>query len=432
MFNFSPTLNKIAKNLTWLSIDRFVRLFGAVFINAWITRYFGPEQYGIYSYAIAFVGIFSPLAVLGLDAIVIRDIVRNPELKDEILGSAFALRLIGALLALLFSIFGIFIFRTNEPHLQLLVALTSIGLIFQAFDVIDYWFQSQVISKYTVYARNIAFFILSIAKIIAIFLNAKIYVFIILTSLELFVAAICLIIMYNKKGQFISNWNFKFSRMKALLTNSWPIIISDLAVFAQTRIDQVMIGEFLNISDVGFYAAAQKISEPLGFIPMIIMSSVYPLIVKTKEWSEKEYFSRLTNLYRLMFIIFLAISIPIAIFSDSIVQILYGNEFKFSATLLSFIIWGRFYAFFGVIRSIFISTENLFKHILICSLSGITVSIIGNYFLLQKIGVYGSIVSTHLGFITTIFLIDGFSKKTKNNFNAMIRGLTTFYKFSIK
>jgi len=433
IFSFikSPTLKNTFTNLTWLSADRVVRLFGAVLVNAWLTRYLGPENNGILSYALAFVGMFSPLAVLGMDAIVIRDIVRNSAQKDEILGSAFGLRLAGALSAILFAVIAIFLVRPHDHLTQVLVIISSLGLIFQSFDVIDYWFQSQILSKYTVYARNTAFFALSVLKVSAILMHAEIFVFVILTSIELVVASIGLVFMYRKNGNSLRKWQFKFTRAKALITNSWPIIISDLAIFAQTRIDQVMIGQFLTNKDVGFYAAAQKISEPLGFIPMIIMSSVFPVIVKTKEWSEEEYRWRMTNLYRIMFIISMGVCIPIAFFSKQIVFLLYGEKFAFSGILLMMLIWTRFYAFYGTARSIFISTENLFRHTLICSVSGVTVSVVANYFLIQRMGVYGSIIATHLGFITTIFFIDGISKRTRPNFWAMIDGITTFYKFSI-
>lgn len=427
----SPILQRTLSNLTWLSFDRIVRLFGAVVVNAWLTRYLGPEQNGVLNFALAFVGMFTPLAVLGMDAIVIRDIVREPTKKDEILGSAFGLRIVGAFSALLFAALAISVVRPEEMMTRMLVIISAVGMIFQSFDVIDYWFQSQVMSKYTVYAKNAAFALISVSKIIAIFAAADLTVFVVLSSLELVVASFALVVMYKKRGYSVFHWNFRFDRARILLINSWPIIISDLAVFMQARIDQVMIGEYLTNRDVGFYAAAQKISEPISFIPMVIMSSVFPVIVKTKEWSEEEYYRRLTDLYRLMFIISMIVCIPIAALSTPIVHILYGEQFTFSATLLSLLIWTRFYAFYGVARSIFISTENLFRHALLCSVSGVTVSIIANYFFIQRFGVFGSIIATHLGFLVTIFVIDGISTQTQRNFKAMMKGIFTFYKFKL-
>lgn len=432
LLNLSPTLKKTLSNLTWLSIDRVVRLFGAVIVNAMLTRYLGPENNGILSFALAFVGMLAPLATLGMDAIVVRDIVRYPLQKNEILGSAFGLRLIGALSAFLFAAIGIYLVRPDDTLVWLLVVISASATIFQAFDVIDYWFQSQVQSKYTVYAKNFAFFLLSIIKIVCILLKAEIVVFVLLTSIEFFVAACGLVLMYRKNGFSVLQWKFNFKRAKSLIVNSWPIIVSDLAIMMQSRIDQVMIGELLGNTDVGFYAAAQKISEPFGFIPMIIMSSVFPVIVKTKEWSKEEYFRRLTNLYRLMFIISMGICLSIAILSSPIVHMLYGDQFAFSATLLPFLIWNRFYAFYGVARSIYISTENLFRHALVCSVSGVVVSVVANYFFIKQFGIFGAVAAAHLGFIVTIFAVDGISRRTRENFRAMVQGITTFYRISIK
>lgn len=431
LFNFSPTLKKALSNLTWLSVDRVVRLFGAVIINAWLTRYLGPERNGIFGYALAFVGIFSPLAVMGMDNIVIRDIVCDLRNKDEILGSAFLLRLIASVVTIFLVVVAILVLRPEDKAMQVMVMMLSVGFIFQSFDVIDYWFQSQVQSKYIVYAKNSAFFLLGAVKIICLLIGADLFVFVVANTVEFIVASIGLIFVYTQTGQSIRLWKIKLERAKTLLRDSWPIIITQLALFAQSRIDQVMIGEFMTTKDVGLYSAAQKISEPLSFIPMIIISSVFPVLVKTKEWSEKEYYSRLTNLYRLMFILSMAICIPFAIFSKSIVFLLYGDQFAASAWILSFVIWTRFYAFYGVARSVYISAENLFRHSLISSLAGVSVSILSNYLLIPKLGIYGSIISTHLGFLVTIFVVDGLSSRTKENFSAMMKGVFTFYKFRL-
>ena len=146
---------------------------------------------------------------------------------------------------------------------------------------------------------------------------------------------------------------------------------------------------------------------------MIILTSVYPVFLKIKEKSEKEFYERLTNLYRLMFILTILICLPISFFSEAIVNLLYGKEFLFSASILSLLIWTRFYAFYGVARSIVISADNLFTHTLISSSCGVTVNLISNYFLIPKIGIVGAIISTHLSFIVTIFLFDAFAKRLR-------------------
>lgn len=428
----SPTLKKTVSNLGWLLVDRGVRMTGAVFINAWLTRYLGPEQNGVFNYALAFVGMFMPMATLGIDSIVIRDIVRDPSKKDLIIGSAFGLRMFGALNALIFSAIAIFIVRPDDTLTHMLVIITSAGLVFQSFDVIDQWFQSQVQSKFTVYAKNSAFFIIACVKIVLIVFSVDLIYFVAASSVEIVLGAIGLILMYKKNGNSIRQWNFRIDRAKELLTNSWPIIITDLAIFVQTRIDQVMLREMLGEREIGIYAAAQKIAEPLGFVPMIILSSVFPVIVRTKEWSDEEYGKRLTNLYRGMTILTIVLCLPISLMSGPIVHLLYGEEFIASSSILSILIWSRFYSNIGVARSIYTSTEGLFRHSMVCAVSGSLVNIVLNYLLIPRMGVFGCIVATHCSFIVTTFAIDAFNPKTKRNFRAMMTGIFTFHKFSIK
>ncbi|KAB2921817.1 MAG: flippase [Bacteroidetes bacterium] len=429
--NISPTLRKTVVNLGWLFVDRGIRMSGAVVINAWLTRYLGPEQNGVLNYALAFVGMFTPLATLGIDSIVIRDIVRNPEQRDRVLGSAFGLRLAGAVSALLFAGLAVTMVRPGDTMTHVLVVVTSFGLLFQSFDVIDQWFQSQIRSKYTVYAKNIAFVVIGAVKIGLILTGADVLYFVIATSAELMLGAAGLAVMYRRNGGSLRSWSFSAARARELLRNSWPIIITDVAIFVQTRIDQVMLRELLGEREIGLYAAAQKIAEPLGFVPMIILSSVFPVIVRTKEWSDEEYGRRLTNLYRIMTVLTIAMCLPISLLSGPIVQLLYGDQFAASASILTVLIWSRFYSNIGVARSIYTTTEGLFRHSMVSAMAGSAVNITLNALLIPRMGVFGCIVAAHAGFIVTTFAIDAFNPKTKRNFRAMMTGIATFHRVKI-
>lgn len=428
--SFSPTLRKAVSNLTWLSVDRVLRIAGAVLVNAWLTRYLGAELNGVMYYALSFAGLFAPLATLGLDAIVVRDIVRDKTKRDELLGTAFVLRLIGATTAVLLAVGTVMTVRPGDGSTHWLVFLAGLGLVFQSFDVIDFWFQSQLQSRFTVYARNGAFFLLNLGKIGAILAGAGVEAFILLTSLEFAAGGVGLVMMYKRSGFSVASWQFRPDVLRQILSNAWPLVLTDLGVILQMRIDQVMLGEMLGKEEVGLYAAAAKVSEPFGFIPMIIMTTVFPVIVGSREWSKEVFMNRMKNLYRLMTIVTLGIGAPIALFSDGIVHILYGPAFSSVSALLALMIWQRLFSNFGVARSVFISAENMFRHALLCSISGSVVNILLNYVLIPRWGITGSILATYVSFTVTIFVIDALVPRSRPNFRAMITGLTTFYKLS--
>lgn len=143
-FAASPTLRQLVTNTGWLLADRVVRLGGGLVVGVWLARYLGPEQYGLYNYAIAFVSLFSSFATLGLDGIVVRDLVRHPDQRSETLGTTFGLKLLGGCLILGLSLGAVNLYRPQDTLSHWLVGITAVGALFQAFDTIDFWFQSQV------------------------------------------------------------------------------------------------------------------------------------------------------------------------------------------------------------------------------------------------------------------------------------------------
>ncbi|MDE5124445.1 MAG: oligosaccharide flippase family protein, partial [Trichodesmium sp. St19_bin1] len=85
----NPNSQQIIGNTAWLLGDKFLRMGFGLLIGVWVARYLGPEKFGLLNYAIAFVSLFNVFATLGLNNIVVRELVRKPSEKGEILGTSF-------------------------------------------------------------------------------------------------------------------------------------------------------------------------------------------------------------------------------------------------------------------------------------------------------------------------------------------------------
>src|SRR6266487_3807766 len=118
-------LQRVIGNAGWLFADKISRIGVAVFVGVWIARYLGPEQFGLLSFASAFVALFAVMGSLGLDGIVVREIVLNPEGKDHILGTAFVLKLCGGAATLVASIAMISLVRPGDSLSRCLVGLAA-------------------------------------------------------------------------------------------------------------------------------------------------------------------------------------------------------------------------------------------------------------------------------------------------------------------
>ena len=158
---------KYFDNTSWLLMERIVRMIVALFVGVYIARYLGPERFGMLSYVNSFVGLFLALATLGIDSIVIRELVKRPESKNEILGTAFGLKICGTIF-MWFVILCTVPFTENDNETNVFISIIALAILFQAFNVIDFNYQAEVKSKYVVIIQFIQLFITSIVKLFLI------------------------------------------------------------------------------------------------------------------------------------------------------------------------------------------------------------------------------------------------------------------------
>jgi polysaccharide transporter, PST family len=384
---------KIFVNIGWLFSDRILRLGGGLLINIWIARYLGPEQFGLLSYATAFVALFSAFATLGLDSIVVRDLVRDPSCKAETLGTAFVLKLIGGVVTLLLSVGSILLVRSdNETHW--LVGILALGTIFQAFDAIDFWFQSQVKSKNIVYAKIAAFLIAGLTKISFILLQKPLVAFAAVGLLEIVLGSLGMLITYHQNKQSLKSWQFNFERAKELLQSSWLLSLTGLVGMIYMRIDQIMLGQILGEKSVGIYSAAVKISEIGYFLPTVIVSSVFPSIVQLKSTSEALYSQNIQKLMSFMIFLALSFAIPITLLSDQLIVWIYGKQFAEASSSLLILAWVGLFAFLGVARESWMVTEGLMRFSFATTALGAITNVGLNLLLIPGYGPNGAAVAT--------------------------------------
>src|SRR3990167_8646070 len=133
----SPSFPRIWKNSSWLLLDNIVRLCGGFVLTVWLARYLGPQQFGVFNYAIAFVALFTYFGTLGLNEIIVRNLIRNPSRRDEVIATAFILRMFGGTIAFGLALALVFFLNPLDKTAHWLVGIIAAGIIFQAFEVID-------------------------------------------------------------------------------------------------------------------------------------------------------------------------------------------------------------------------------------------------------------------------------------------------------
>lgn len=402
---------KYFKNTSWLFGEKILRMIVGLFVGIWVARYLGPEQFGLFSYAQSFVGLFAAIATLGLDGIIVRELVKDESRRDELIGTAFWLKLMGAIGVL--AILAIAVnFTSNDSYTDTLVFIIASATIFQSFNVIDFYFQSKVLSKYVVYANIISLFISSIVKIALILNDAPLIAFTWVVFFDSFVLAVGFIYFFLKNNSTlkIKNLTFKSKTAVLLLKDSWPLILSGIVISVYMKIDQVMIKEMMDAEAVGIYSVAVRVSELWYFIPLAIVSSLFPAILNAKKQGNEFYLKRLQKLYDFMVWMAIFIALPMTFLSDWIIGLLFGQAYIEAGSVLMIHIWTGVFVFLGLAFGRYLLSENLNKKSFYRTLFGAILNVIFNYILIPIYGIHGAAVATLLGQLSANYLYDIFDK----------------------
>lgn len=430
----SEGFRKYFRNTSWLFVDKVVRLGAVLVTSVFVTRYLGPELFGQLNYAGAFVGIFYALTSMGLNDILIRDLVRRPDRKDKLLGTAAVIKFGGA--AILFLVvMALALLKQMDTTTLLMVLLIAAAEFLKPYVVVELYFYSQVKGRTAAKVNIIQVLITSGFRLALIFVHAPLLWFALSYIVEMAVGAVGFLIAYRREGASWRSWRVSKQTTLYLLRQSWPLLIYGLALFVQAKIDQVMIGDLLRNTlgeaaanaEVGQYSAALKMIEALGFVPSIVVASLAPAIVRARTRDRKLYQDRLVNQYRLMFILFLVVAVPLYFLAEPIMVLLYGEAYRAAGYLLSLFAIRLFFTNMGVAKASFITNESLFKYSLVTAVIGAVLNISLNYLLIPTYQSIGAIWAMIGSFFVSIFLVDLFFKEARPNFGWMMKGIGTFW-----
>jgi PST family polysaccharide transporter len=418
-----PGLRRALSSTGWLFADRAVRMGVGLFVGVWVARYLGPQGFGQLNYVVAFVGMFGITASLGVDNLVIRDIVRDPSRTDETLGTAFAMKLLGGVLAAALSITaGWAVNRDDKVVLTMLVILGSLPIL-GAFDTFDLYFQSTVNSKYTVLARNAAFLVFAGVKVALIRSGAPVVAFAWAQAGEIATAVALLGLLYRGRGPSPRGWRPSLARGRELLAESWPQVLTALAIMVYMKIDQIMLREMAGEREVGIYSAALRLSEVWYFVPMAVVASVFPSIVRVRETDRALYYRRLLRLFSLMAAISILIAIPIAGGSRVLITALFGQKYAESAPVLSVHIWSSLFVFWGIAQEPWNVAEGFLRLSLLRTVIGAVINVGLNFVLIPWYGSVGAAWATVVAYAFAGVFGNLLSRKTRHIFRLQLMSL---------
>ena len=416
------TENKIAKNASWIIVSRSIQAVLGLITSMLVARFLGPSNFGIINYAESVVAFVVPIMNLGLSNILVQELTNHPEEEGKIIGTSILMSVFSSFFCIGSVITYSLIADAGEPITNLVVGLFSLMLLAQAFELIQYWYQAKLLSKYMALVSFFAYLIVSIYKFVIVLINASVSLFAISNSIDYLLIAIALLIIYSKMG----GQRLSFSKIvgKRMIGKSKHFILSSLmiTIFAQT--DKIMIKLMINEEAVGYYSAAVRCAALTGFLFTAIIDSFRPVIYqRKKDNQEQAYEIKIKQLYCVVVYLALAQSVAMTLLSRFIIQVLYGSDYTSSVLALRIIVWYTTFSYIGGIRDIWILGEEKQKYLFLINSCGALMNVILNLFFIRAWGIYGAALASLLTQIFTNIVMTAILGPLRHNNTILLRSL---------
>lgn len=419
---------KYLRNTGWLITARMGSLFLKMIITAVaLPNYLGAEQNGVLNYPLVLVTFFVAIAALGMDSMVTRQLLQQPDRQPTILGTAFRLRLVAgfAVLPLIYLTYKLIeTFASRSPAAPFeYVGIVSLICIFQSVNIIDNYFQARTEGKYIMYVQIGGNLLSAVLKLLLILLQAPLIWFVWMLALDVLLLSLGYLLVYKRRGGKLGEWRFDGSTARVLLHYSWPLAFSAFFVSLYMKIDQLMIDAYLGKVALGVYTPVVNLSEAWYFVPMAIVTSVFPAIMNARRDDPLRYRRRLQNLYELMISLGLVVAIVMTFAAPWIYEWFYKPEFHAGAKVLAIHIWAGIFISLNVANGQYLIAEGYTRLLFIRSLLGAGVNIALNAWWIPDYGMVGAAYATVVAYACSAFFVI-FVPKTREQGLLMLASLT--------
>ncbi len=393
--------NKIARNAYWIIICKVIQSIFSFVISMLTARYLGPANFGVLGYAESLVLFAGPIMKLGINSVIVQDLIDHKDEEGKILGTCILASTISAFTCILG--IGAFVFLMNRGETDTLIVclLYSTFLISQSLELIIYWFQAHYLSKYYSIVSLCVYVAVTGYKVFLLATGKSVFWFAVSNSIDYLLIGITLHIIYKRMGgQKLSVSTDTFRR---IITKSKYYIISGLMVVICGQTDRIMLKNMLGDTIAGYYNAAAAALAFVGFFFTALIDSMRPSVFENKANSDTETYEKsVIKLYSIVVFSAIAVSSAYCLLARPIISIMYGAEYLPAIGTIRILTWYMAFSYYGGSKDVWVLSEGKQKYLIITYASGAAANIILNLLLIPVWGANGAAVAS----LITQFLVN--------------------------
>lgn len=399
----SEPWKRVLAGSRWLLIDRTVRMGFGFLVSVALARLLGPSRFGTFVYATAMAALFQPLVSLGMERIVIRDLVRFKEDRSMLLGTATLLRFLGGGVGLAVLVGASAWSGALSGESRWVVTIIAAGNVFMAADVVDWAFQARGHFGLPVVIRVVVFIL---AASIRLFLAASGASLLLIADTVLGEFALVAILLgfaaLRGKELPLGSWSWNSGKAMHLLALSWPLLLAEIAIWVFQRLDLVMLQHFEPGRDVGWFASASRLTQAAQMIPVVAVQVLAPEAARTG--SLKETLALTGRAMRVLAMVAYAVTFATCFLASWLVPLLFGEAYDGAVRLVMIMSWSNVFVYLGCCHAMYLVTVDLQRISLYLTWTTAAVSLVLNLLLIPRWHGLGAAVASLAAYgITAMF-----------------------------
>lgn len=412
---------KVINNAKWIIMCKIAQSLIQFVVGLLSARYLGPANYGLINYAASVTAFFMPLMRLGMDATLVQEYGNRTNQEGRVLGTALVMNVLSAVVCVIGMVSFVAVANRGEITTILVCCLYSSALIFHAAEMVHYWFQANLLSKYSSLVMLCAHLVVSVYKIWLLATNKSVYWFALSHSVEYFAISVLLLTTYRKnRKQKIS---FSWTMARKLFAKSRHYIMASLMVVIFQKTGSVLLTLLYSEAENGFFATALTCTCIATFVFDAIIDTARPVILESKKGAQQDYEKKMSWIYALTTWLSIAQSVFFTLFAGIVVRVLYGEDYLPAVSVLRILAWQSAFSYMGAVRNIWLLAEEKHNLLFIINFSGAVVNLICNFALIPRFGACGAAVASVITQIFTNFILGFLWKPLRENNRLLVRGL---------
>ncbi|MDR4503206.1 MAG: flippase [Candidatus Scalindua sp.] len=407
-------------NTFFSSIAEFSAVFLYIF-SVLVARILGPEDYGIFVFALSFGTIYALFIRFDFLSYLVREIP-----LDVGNGIEKFLRVIGTQVWLmLFSTSAMIVIclllpKTTEN--KIIIFLVSIAMLFHAFK----WSFRGVLRGFdhfrldSLIVLNERCMLLGVA-VLAFYHSWTLFAIALAFVLVRFIDfTISLSVVWRKIAA--PKCNLSIKPFISTLKGAWPFAVMMLLFMIYNYCDTIMISLMRSDKEVGYYNVAYQVIEGSQLFPSSVTGGLLPLLTINYGINATEYINSLLNFsIEIMFYMAFPLAMFCSVYASGIVNLLYGGAYLPAVPALQVMIWSVIVFFLSVIaRCAFYAAKAEKTYALIFG-SSVMVNIVLNIPMINFWGFIGACVSTILTEVFVCIVLFIYLKKLSYQYNLLSR-----------